>query len=794
MPPRSRRSFSAFLGQSARFAFRLWARQPLTTVLAVLTLGLGIGASTALFSVVNAWLLKPLPFFEPDRLVVVWETIPSAGIFENTPAPASLAAWEEHATSFEGLAAWSLGTVNMTGSGDPARLSAVVASAELLPLLGSRPIAGRNFDPRETTAGGAAVVLLSHAFWQSRFGGAPDAVGRTITLDGRSTEIVGVLPSELPLLGFEFDVWTPLVIDRSDENRMLWVFGRLRPAATVDNATQEVTAIGEARDGNGMPGRVVPLQEQTVGPLGRDVLVLFGATGLVLLIACANVASLTMARISARRQELLVRSALGAGRARIAGQVLIESVMLAAAGAAAGVLLAAWSARAVVTLLPQAARLAEVSVLDARVFLFALGVSTVTAVAFGLVPAWHASAADVASGLRAGGRGLVAGRRVFLKGLVVGEIALALVLLAGAGLVLRSYAELVGVDLGFRPEGLVVFDVPRQGGDDTREIDLRFYTSVADRLRASDGVRGVALSQALPLRSVGSMGGGFRIEGRTGDDASILAYWRVVNDDYFRALGIPVLRGRSLTADDRMGAPPVAVVTQSFAAQAWPGEEAIGRRINWGWDMTVVGVAADIRHSPASRPGPHVYMPFGQVNGRLPGQMAVRADTGAAATIDLVRRIVRDVDPDQPVARVMTGEQLLARTMSRKRFQLTLVLLFAGVAAALALIGIYGVLSFAVGQLRREVGIRMALGDTPRGARMLVLRQGLLLTSMGLATGLVLAWWTSSLLEGFLTGVAAADPATYGAASALLAAGAIAACLPAARRAGRVDPMIALRE
>lgn len=792
-PRPSLRSSLAFVSQSARFALRLWTRTPAATALAIITLGLGIGASTALFSVVNAWLLRPLPFHEPERLVAVWETVPSAGIFENTPAPATLAAWKENTSAFEGLAAWTLMTANMTGSGEPARLDGVLASAELLPLLGVQPLLGRNFTPAEASGTAADVAMLSHAYWRAHFGGARTVVGQRIVLDGRSTEIIGVLPAEVPLLGFPFDVWRPLAVDPASESRMLWVFGRLRPGVTVDHATADVNAVGLARAGNAAPGRVVPLHDQTVGTLGRDLLVLFGATGLVLLIACANVASLTMARIAARREELLVRAALGAGRARVAAQVLIESVMLGLAGGAAGVLIATWSVRAVVALAPEAERLSAVSLLDPRVFLFAVGASTITAVIFGVVPAWHAGSAELAPGMREGGRGLAGGRRAFLKGLVVAEIALALVLLAGGGLVLRSYMRLVNTELGFTAPGLVVFDIPRDGAE---AEDVRFYATVAERLEGSPGVRGVALSQALPLRSIGAMGGGFRIEGRTGEGSSVLAYWRVVNPGFFATLEIPIVAGRAFTPDDRDGAPNVAIVTQSFASRAWPDGGAIGKRIGWGSfarPLTVVGVVGDIRQSPAGRPGPHVYMPYPQVE-RLPGQLAVRADAGTAATIDLVRRLVRDVDPNQPVANVLTGEQLVSRAMGRRTFQLTLALLFAGIAATLALVGIYGVLSFVVGQLLREVGIRLALGATPGRARLMVLRQGLVMTMGGLAAGLLLAWWTSSLLEGFLVGVTPDDPVAYAAAAALLATGALAACLPAARRAARVDPMRALRE
>jgi putative ABC transport system permease protein len=768
----------------------------LTTGLAVLTLGLGIGATAALFSVVNAWLLRPLPFADPDRLVVVWETIPSAGITQNTPAPASLAAWEDQATAFAALAPWTLMTANLTGTGEPARLQAIAASDALLPLLGVSPLLGRNFTAGESRQGSDHVAIVSHAFWQSQLGGRSDALGTRLMLDGRPIEVIGVLPEYLPMLGFAFDLWRPLVLDRTSESRMLWVFGRLRPGVTPDQATREVAAIGEARAGNGMPARVVGLHEQTIGPIGRDVLVLFAATGVVLLIACANVASLTLARLSARRPELMLRAALGSSRVRIAGQVLVESLMLGAAGAAAGLLFCTWMVQSVVVLAPLADRMAVVTIADPRVLAFIIGAAMLTVMLFGVVPAWQAASSDLATEVRAGGRGLVAGRRRVLGGIVIAQMALALVLLSSAGLVLRSFFNLSGTDLGFRPDSLVVFDLPRARHVGAAQQDITFFSSLAERLSTTAGVQGVAVSQALPLRSVGSMGGGFVVEGRQAPDASISAFWRVVNEGYFAALRIPLRSGRPFTRGDVAGALDVAIVSESFARRAWPDADPLGRRIGWGnfeTPLTVVGVAADIRQAPNAEPSPHVYMPFTQVAAAAPSQLAVRTGAGAAATVELVRRVVRDIDPSQPIAGVATGEQLVARTMRRRLFQLTLIAAFAIASTLLALVGVYGVLSFTTTQMLREMGIRLALGATSWQVRWTVVRYGLGLTLLGIMAGALLSTWSARLLEGFVSGTDRGDVATFAATAAALTAAALAACLVPARRASRVDPMAALR-
>lgn len=782
--------------QDLRFAWRLSVRQPWLTAAAVITLALGIGATTAIFSVVNAWLLKPLPYHDPERIVVVWETIPSASVFSNTPAPASLREWRSRATRVDSFAAWTLQTVNLTGAGDPARLTAALASREVLPLLGVDPALGRNFTAEEMQPNGPAVAILTHALWVTRFGGQPDVIGRQISLSGKPTTVIGVLPPDLRLLDLPVDLWQPLAMDaaaEASESRMLWVLGRLRDGATIEHATTELNAIMSART-EGLGARAVSLQDETIGAIGSDIVVLFGAAGLVLLVACANVASLTMARITGRRQELLVRTALGAERGRIVRQVLTENLALAWAGGAMGLLIAGWTIRALVSLAPQAQRLPEVDVVTPSVFLFTTVAIFVAAVVFGLLPAWQSSSVSLAGSLREVAQSVTGGRRLALRSIVATEIALALALLVGAALVGRSYQRLASVDFGFEPRNAVAFQIPRPA---TEEADrsIAFLEELLRRLRDHPAIESAGLIQALPLRS-SAMGSGFRIEGRTGEGSSILSYWRVISPDYFAAMGIPLTGGRSVLDADVRGSRPVAVVTESFARRAWPGESPLGKRIGWGTlerPLTVVGVVGDIKLSPVAQPGPHVYMPFRQVPDRMPDELVVRSDAGPAAVIDLVRQTVWSLDADQPVAAIATLEGLASRALGRRRFHLTLFSVFAGVAVVLALVGIYGVLTYMVSQMAGEVGLRLALGATRGRVVLAVLKTGGATVLAGIVIGTILALGSAGILKGFLFEVDPTDPLTYVTVTLVLIAGATAACLIPAVRAARVDPVAALR-
>ncbi|HET9370011.1 MAG TPA: ABC transporter permease [Vicinamibacterales bacterium] len=791
----ARGSRFASLGQDVRYAGRLLRRQPAMATAMVLTLAVGTGAATGLFSVVNSWLLRPMPFADPDRLVAVWETIPTAGIFENTPAPVVFHDWRARATSFDGLAPLTRQTRNLTGQGEPERLSTLRVAPAVIDVLGLRPAAGRLFRAEDGIPPAPKVVLLSYVFWRDRYGAAPSAVGQMLRLDGESFEVIGVLPEGAHPYGMDVDLWTPLAFTASEAesgNRMLWVLGRLKPGVSVERASAEVDRIALERSSGDTGGRAVGLRDQTVGSTRGDVIVLFGAAALVMLIACANVASLTLAQVLGRRSELAARQALGATRGRLMRQVLVEHLTLGALGGAGGLLIAMWSARGLASLAPAATRLGAVDVFDARVFAFAALVTIATSVVFGLLPAWSSRGGDLATVLRDSGRTASRGRRRTFSALVVAEIAVAFVLLVATVLVARSLRSLSAIDLGFATEQVVMCEVPRAGAEASRA----FFAGVERGLLAAPGVEGVAMSQGLPLLAVGSMGSGFAIEGRT-TDASVLAYWRVVNPRYFDGLAIPILNGRGFTDLDRDGSPLVAVVSQSFARRAWPGGDGVGRRIGWGTlaqPITVVGIAADIRQTRAIDPGPHVYMPYLQAGDRPPTQLAVRSTLAPPAVVDLIRRVVRDLDPAQPVAGIVTAEQQLWRSTSRRRFHVVLFSLFAAVALLLSAVGVHGVLSFLLAERRRELGIRAALGATPGQLQRTWIGVGLRMIAGGLAIGALAAWWTSDLMRGFLFNIAPRDGAAFAAAFAVIAAAAAAACLIPAARAARVDPIEPLRE
>jgi putative ABC transport system permease protein len=790
----------ASLVQDVTFTARLALRHPGRFAAAVLTLALGIGAATALFSVVQAWILQPLPFRDPDRLVMVWETVPSASIFENTPAPVVLAEWRARAQSFEALAPLTLRTVNLTGDGDPERLSAVVASPGLFDVLGVAPALGRQFVADDGRAPAPPVVMLSHDFWQRRFGGAPDVVGRSIALDGQPFQIVGVLAPGTRVLQLPGDVWLPLAFSADEAqsgNRYLWVVGRLRAGVTVDAASAEVDRIALERSDDGTGGRAVGLHAQTLGTTRDDVLVLFGASGLVLLLACANVGSLTLAAMLGRRQELVARSALGASRARLMRQIVVEQLGIGACGALAGLVLARLAIDAFAAMAPPSRPADDIRVFDATVFAFTAAAGMTAALLVSLVPAWHAGRTSTAEVLRAGARTVAGGPQRWLKTLVVVEIALALALVISVGLALRSLTALGRVDLGFRASGLVFFDLP-PAASRTADANVAFFEAIERRL-SDAGLAPIALSQALPLRTVGAMGGGFAIAGAPADRGSLLAYWRVVNPSYFDTLGQPLVAGRAFDRTDRDGAPRVAIVTESFARRAWPDEPAIGRRIGWGsleMPFVVVGVAPDVRQSRASAAGAHVYMPYLQVPDRPPSQLAVRAESPAdqARAIETVRRIVRAIDPAQPVARVTTSDALLWTATSWRRLHLTLLAAFAGLSLILGAVGVYGVLAFLVTGRRAEIGVRLALGATPASIRWLWLRQAAGLAALGIGVGLAGGVWIGRLMEARLFQTSARDPLTFGAAIAVLLVTAAAASIRPALRATRVDPIQTLRQ
>ena len=784
------------LWSDVRFACRLARREPWPFAAAAVTIGLGLAAVIALFSIADAWLLRPLPFADPGSLVSVWETVPSQSIFENTPAPAVLFDWRAQTRTLASIGALTTATATLTGAADPERLSVLLTTPDLGAVLGIVPLRGRLFVAADGLFPAANVALITEGFWRRRFGGAADVVGRTIVLDGRPTRIVGVLPDRARLLDLEADVWRPLAFsarEASSESRYLWVIARMRQGVTAAAASADVDAVARRRLQGQLGARAVPLQLQTVGSMAHDVPALFVATLVLLLLSCANVASLTLARGAARRREFMVRAALGASRWRVARQLLTESAVTAAAGGVLGLVLAAWIVRTVEILLPQAKSLPPVDIADARVFAFAAVASLAAALMFGGAAAAQSSVAERRLGLKEGERFIVGGQGLLLRLFSSLEIALALMLLVAAGLAGRSFFGLTRVDLGFSPDGVMTFAVSRPENQ-TPAARLAFAQALLQSLRGTPGIRHAALTQALPLKSFG-FGSNF-LTGPAPGAASVPAHWRIVSDDYFAALGIPIRAGRAFAVSDGASAPRTAIVSAAFAEKAWPGQNPIGRELYWATPelaMTVVGVAADIRLAPAGTADAHVYMPAAQVPDFEASQLAVRSDLAPAQTVSVVRQAVAGVDRLQPVAEIHSMTDLLQTVLARRRFQLTLLGLFGAVAAALAFVGIYGVLSYTVKRSARELAVRLALGASPGAVVRRVLGQGMTIAATGVGAGLLLAYWSAAVMRGFLVRTDPRDGITYAAASVFVLGAAALACVLPARRASRVDPMAALK-
>jgi putative ABC transport system permease protein len=800
--------------QDVRFGARMLRKRPGFTAVAVLTLALGIGANTAIFSLVNAVLLRPLPFPEAERLVMLWEDASRIGFPQNTPAPANFLDWKTQTQSFEGVAALMWRSLNLTGYGEPQKLNGNAVTADLFPLLGVRPALGRGFTAQEERPGSDRVVILSHGLWRDTFGGERSVVGRDLLLGGEKYTVVGVMPEGFHLLDPNVRMWVPLALSPEDwANRgghYLTVVGRLKPGVPVGQADADLKAVMAriSRDNPEEAGElgayVLPLREQVSGKARGPLLMLVVAVAFVLLIACANVAGLLLARSSARRREIAVRVALGAGRWRVVRQLLTESALLSAAGGAAGLLLALWSFAFLRQLVPPSLAASAPLAVDARALLFTLAVSLLTATLFGLAPALAASKAGPADALKqGGGRGAVGGRG--LRGaFVVAEVALALVLLVGAALLIQSLYKLRGEYALAAPEQVLtlrtVLPDNRYREHAQREA---FYDAVLGRVRALPGVVSAGYTTAVPLAWKGGTSD-FTVEGRApepglGNDAIT----RQVTAGYLEALGLPLKAGRLLAESDAPRGQPVAVVNESMARAYFPDGDALGKRFKVGgpnserpW-LTVVGVVGDIRQMGIeARPKPEMYLPYRQVNYQqwfAPAHLVVRTSVEPTSLVAAVRREVHAVDPEQPVSNVQTMEEILGEEAAQRRTGMTLLAAFAGVALLLAALGIYGVLSFFVAQHTQEIGVRLALGARPRSILALVLGKGMRLALAGLGLGLAGALMLTRLIEGQLFGVSASDPATYAGLALLLALVALLACYLPARKATKVDPMVALR-
>jgi predicted permease len=800
------------LRQDVHYALRRLARAPGFSAVAIATVALGIGANSAIFSVTNAVLLRPLPYPDPERLVMVSATWKERPV---VMSPQNFLDVAEASRTLEGLAAFDGGGVTLNGRGAPTRVEGASVSASFFDVLGVRPIAGRGFLPGENEPGRTKVVVLGEGLWRRRFGADPTVVGQSVVLDREPHLVVGVAPAHLAVPEAA-ELWRPMEYDSvfRSHSRGAWylsVIGRLAAGSSVETAGEEVAAIARRLErqypdhNEGVGATVRSLHGALVGRSRRALLVLVGAVGLVLLIACVNVANLLLARAAARESELAVRAALGAGRGRLVRQLLTESLVLAVLGGGAGVVLAAASLGSLLALQPGGVpRLAEVRV-DQTVAIFAAVLSLATGLVFGVAPAFVTAARSTAQTLREGSRGLLTGSGRRLRGgLVVAEIALAMMLLAGAGLLLRSFDRLRRVDPGFRTDSALTFRLALPENAYAEEPRVAsFYSELQRRLEALPGVRATGAVMGLPLSGI-SFQLSFEVEGGPplpfAQQPSMQV--RAVTPGYFQAMGIPIVRGRGLDAGDGAGSRPVAVLSESAVRRFFPGEDPMGKRITLGWRRPdglpkaggeVVGIVGDVRELGLDKDEPaEIYVSHAQLPTRGM-DVVVRSSVPPLSLAPSVERLVHELDPELPVARVQTLEAVVARSVSEPRFYMVLLAAFAAMAIALAAIGIFGVMSYAVTQRSREIGIRVALGADTGHVRAMVLRDALALALLGVAVGLAGAVALSRTIASLLFQMSPTDPATLAAvATALVAVALLASDLPA-RRATRVDPLDALR-
>jgi putative ABC transport system permease protein len=805
--------------QDVAFGVRMLRRQPGFTAVAVLALALGVGANTAIFSVVDAVLWRPLPFPRADEIAALGEARPREGRINGPVAPADFFDWRRDANSFSAMAAYDDIALNLTGTGEPERLRALSVTPGFLTAIGIGPALGRDFMADEETQGRHRVVLLTASFWRRRFAGDGTIVGRKVTFDGNPYEIAGVLPDRF-WWPTRPDVLVPMALTEYDRTlraaHFLDVVGRRRSGVSFEQAREEMAVIG-ARLSAEFPAEnrnhttsVLQLREALVGDTRTALLVLLGAVGLVLLIACANVATLMLARATTRQKELAIRMAVGGARARLVQQMLTESLVLAMAGGTVGLLLAVWSIAGLRGMLPaQFSALPGIDTvgLDARVLAAAFIVSLITGLAFGAAPALAASDQRVGATINEGARGSSAGGggRRLRSTLVVAELALSLMLLVGAGLLMASFWNLTEVSPGFRPSQVVTtrLTLPFVRYPDHPHA-VAFYQAVSERLRAMPGVERVAFSSAPPFSGLdGRLN--LEVEDRTIESTiPVRAHPRSVSADYFQTLGIPLVQGRIFTDRDNADAPAVAIVNQSAVNRFWPGLNPIGERISVGspqrW-REIVGVVGDVKHEGLdTETTPEVYMPHLQEftalgNALVRGlTLVVRTSSEMSSIAPLIRSAVAAVDDQQPVSLIRPMDDLIAQSVAPRRLNLLLLSVFAAVAVILTAAGLYGVMSYLVTQRTREIGVRMALGATPSSVLKLVLRQAGVMTMAGILLGLAGAFAVARSIGSLLFQVSATDPVIYGLVSLVLATVACLAIVIPCSRATRVDPLTALRQ
>ena len=818
-----------FFWRDVRFGLRALIRNRAFAAVSLLTLGLGIGANAAIFSVVNAVLLRPLPFPNPDRIVILWKTEARRNVVKGAASPAEYLDWRDRARSFDDLAAWQAGYYNMAGATQPQQVWCAKASSNFFDVFQVKPMAGRGFRPDEETPGHDQVAILSFRLWRDHFGGQ-DVLGHSITLDDKPLTIIGVLPPDFNPTGkegFQYDVWMPFAFDRGHMDRdqhLLIIFGRLKPGASLSQADVEMKTIVRQLKQE-YPGidpesdvRIARLHEESIAALRPALELLLAVAGLVLLVACVNIANLLLSRATSREREMALRASLGAGRGRLLLQLLTESMILGLAGGAFGLLLAFAGLRLLPSLLPPAGSRLEIPYaqmihIDPGVLLFTLLVSLATGIIFGLAPAFQMSQTRISEALKEGGRSATGGRRgnLLRSLLVVMEIGVSLLLLAGGGLLARSFLNVLSENLGFDARNLLTpqISLPAYRYSDPPQF-VSFFRQVSERVRNLPGVEAAGMINYLPLTGWG--GGGFsnfQVAGMApkARGQEFTAGCRVIDAGYIAAMRIPLLKGRGFEDSDAERGQPVALVNTALARKFFPGDDAVGKQIRFlpegrsmlapvlaeSW-ITIVGVVGDtVEAEIGEKKQPIFYLPYSQNPSRIM-RLVIRTAGDPMSMAAAVRTAVESVDKDQPVTEMTTMDAYVAAVSSQRRLNMTLVAFFAVLATALAAVGIYGVMSYSVMQQTHDLGVRMALGAQPQDVLRLVVGQGMRLAVIGIVAGLLGAFFIlRQVLAPMLYGLSATDPVILIATAAFIAATAWVACYVPARRATRVDPLRALR-
>ena len=801
------------LRSDVQYALRSLTKRPGFTLIAVITLALGIGANTAIFSAINALLLKPLPFPELDRVVAIWDKMPSRGVTRNEVTVANYLDWQSQSQSFDQLALNRWWSANLTGIDPPERIQGFLVTANFFDTLGMKPIMGRNFSAEENQPGKDAVAIITHSLWQRRFGGDPNIIGKTITVNSIVRTVVGVMPER-----FNYpkgsEVYAPFAMTpelmRSRGNHSYYVVGRLKPGVSIESAQAELDGISARLEqqypdtNKGWGAAVYPIVADTVRGYDTALWVMMGAVGFVLLIACANVANLMLARASGREKEIALRAALGASRWRIVRQLLTESVIVALAGGVIGILVGYWGIDALRASNPgNAARFApgwyQLGI-NLPVLIFTFAIAIFSGIVFGLFPALQVSKPNLNDSLKEGARQSSGSSHRMRSSLVVFEVALSLVLLVGAGLLARSFLSLLRTDPGFDPENVITANLVLPAAK-YRDQPSRaaFYEDLVQRVKATPGIQSAAVVNFIPLGGANSSDS-YLVEGEPepAPGNEYLGRYRVSTPDYFQTMGISIVRGRGFTEQDKAGGPRVVVVNETLARKHWPDQEAIGKRIRFDgpvdenpW-MEIVGVVKDVKHELTLVVTPEYYLPHAQDpwNAMV---LVARTTVDPASLAASLRQQVWSIDKDQPVFDVKTMQEVRSVSVGMYSFSSVMLAIFAGVALLLATIGIYGVMAFAVTQRTREIGIRMALGARAFDVLKLVVRHGMKLALLGIVIGLAGSWALTRFIKQLLVGVETTDVLTFSVVSLCLLVAAFIACYLPARRATKVDPLEALR-